>query len=139
MTEPRERLRMIEDTPEYGIPVYVDENGKYWISVHIPSTESQIEEKSTEEDSGELNELGKETYEKLIKAHPPGVSRDRFVHGLWVAGHTGSRVFLQVTLFNGDQIELVGACLGVFDGDNVEIIVDRDKSRFESEVIGEGI
>lgn len=31
MTEPRKRLKLIEDTPSYEIPAYVDEDGNYWM------------------------------------------------------------------------------------------------------------
>ena len=32
-----------------------------------------------------LNELGEETYEDLLYDHPPGIDRDRYVFGEWVA------------------------------------------------------
>ena len=32
-----------------------------------------------------LNQLGQETYDDLLADHPPGIDRDRYVFGLWVA------------------------------------------------------
>ena len=37
------------------------------------------------DDGVNLNEQGNETYEDLLADHPPGIDRDRYVFGLWVA------------------------------------------------------
>ena len=31
------------------------------------------------------NELGEEAYQDLLADHPPGIDRDRYVHGIWCA------------------------------------------------------
>ena len=36
-------------------------------------------------DAINLNSLGEETYDDLLSDHPPGIDRDRYVFGLWVA------------------------------------------------------
>ena len=37
MTEPRERLNLTECKNPYDLPIYVDDDENYWISVHIPA------------------------------------------------------------------------------------------------------
>ena len=48
--------------------------------------EFKLTDNAAYSDDGEnLNTLGKEAYEDLLADHPPGIDRDRYVFGLWVA------------------------------------------------------
>ena len=139
MNKLRDKINLRECKHPYSIPLYLDEDNNWWISVHLPPIPECSSSVSEQHDSM-LTERGKETRDKLFREIPPGEDRNRLVYGLWTTDpQPGVRVFLQVTLFNGDQIELKGVPLRKYDGDKVEIIFDPNFFRFESEVSGEGI
>lgn len=52
---------------------------RQWIDIKLTDNAAYSD------DGVELNHLGQEAYEDLIADHPPGIDRDRYVFGLWVA------------------------------------------------------
>lgn len=52
---------------------------RQWIDVKLTDNAAYSE------DGYELNQLGQEAYDDLLADHPPGIDRDRYVFGKWVA------------------------------------------------------
>ena len=54
-------------------------NRRQWIQFELTDNAAYSDDGHT------LNQLGEETYEDLLADHPPGIDRDRYVFGKWVA------------------------------------------------------